>query len=254
MAFFRENFLQTGMRIYSSFQVTVEICRGKRIKYSCGCRELKDCSRPDCEKGTSSGIPRLVFRESKYGDCSYRDSVMASKNAPTNSMEEVHKSSWSWEPDESCRRKFQIGASCKVSLLHCEEKDVPDDGGEVDDDAVSLIYSVYSSPPQSDAGSHKVNSKESPSAPTNSIESRNQQPATPLLATATSSDVSEKKEAASRLLKSSIQHSLLKMQQPRNADLDSTRTGLQAQGDNAEDLKKIKDEILQAVDACFLLV
>jgi len=70
----------------------------------------------------------------------------------------------------------------------------------------------------------------------------------------TDSDATKKQEAASRLLKSSIQHGLLKMLQLRTVASDPTRTVPQAHGNAEEEFKKIEEGILQAVDDYLLIL
>lgn len=82
--------------------------------------------------------------------------------------------------------------------------------------------------------------------------SRSQKHILPAPTPTTEANATKKKEAASRLLKSSIQHGLLKMQQLRKADINCTVP--QAHDNAEEEFKKIEEEILQAVDDYLLIV
>ncbi|KAG4425130.1 hypothetical protein IFR04_001697 [Cadophora malorum] len=136
------------------------------------------------------------------------------------------------------------------------QKDVPDystmQEEEFEDDEDSLIYSVRNSPTRSDAGKHEGVEIQGKS----SFGTSKEQLTVALYETAPeiNANMSKKKQAAARLLKSSIQHAFLKMQHLRRAVHDPTSANLQALSDNGEELKKVKHELLQAVDHFLLLV
>ena len=160
--------------------------------------------------------------------------------------------------DNFYSRMFRTTPRCKVRLLRDGVGDTREKSfnttleEEVEDDGVSLIYSVRNSPTRNVVGEHGGIKFERKSR----IETSEQRVASslPENAPGTDSNISKKKQAAARLLKSSIRHALLNMQQPRKADYDPTADDPQAHGDNGEELKKLEDELLQAVDDCLMLV